>query len=88
MYVSASVYPVNFSDWVFLASVSINNGARENLSLGSNGYAEGSSWTPLGFIEIDLPKYGNVIVNLHIGYNHNTGTGLTNDAITIQVYPF
>lgn len=88
MYISASVYPINFTDRTFWASVSINNGTAKDLTLDSNGYAVGSSWTPLGFIEINLPKYGNVMVDLHIGYNHNTGTGRTNDAITIHVYPF
>lgn len=88
MYISASVYPINFSDRVFWATVSINNGTQKELKLDTNDYAVGSSWIPIGFIEIDLPKYGNVIVNLHIGHNHNTGAGHTNDAITIPIYPF
>ena len=87
-YISASVYPINFSDRVFWATVSINNGTQKELKLDTNDYAVGSSWIPIGFIEIDLPKYGNVIVNLHIGYNHNTGAGHTNDSITIPIYPF
>ncbi len=88
MFVSVSVNPINFDDRHFNASVRINGGEFKKLSLDPNEYAVSSGWSPVGCIDIDLPKSGAITITLYIGYDHDSGAGHANYSVERTIYPF
>lgn len=88
MFLSASVCPINFDDRHFNASVRINGGEFKKLSLDPNRYAVSSGWSPVGCIDIDLPKSGAITITLYIGYDHDSGAGHANYSVKRTIYPF
>ena len=88
MFISASVNPINFDDRHFNASVRVNGGEFKQLTLDPNGYAVSSGWSPVGCIDIDLPKSGAVTITLYIGYDHDSGAGHANYSVERPIYPF
>lgn len=90
MYIGASISPVNITDREFWASVIVNHNGNERIyRLGYNpsGYITSGGYTAIGHCDIELPKSGRVSVTLVIGYNYDTGTGLTGDHKTFKIYP-
>lgn len=45
-------------------------------------------WTVIGDVAFQLPKSGNVTVEVRIGFNNDTGVGHTSKSYNVHIYPF
>lgn len=92
MSLGVTVQPGSFTDRSFWATAVVkNDGGSEKyykLSYNEQGYIYETGWSVIGDVSFELPKSGNVTVDLRIGYNYDTGIGNTNNSTIIHIYPF
>lgn len=92
MYIGVEICSGNFTGKEFWATAVVkSNGGKETyhkLSYYEKGYIHQTGWSVIGDVSFELPKSGDVTVDVRIGYNYDTGAGHTGDSTNIHIYPF
>lgn len=93
MAISVSVNPYEFTDRQFWATVIVKkNGSSDEtyykLSYNEQGYINEPGFSVIGDTSFELPESGNVIVDVCIGYDYDTGAGNSNESTNVHIYPF
>lgn len=92
MSIGVNVFPFNFTNRNFWATAVVkSDGGGEKyykLSYSNQGYIYNQGWTVIGDVAFQLPKSGNVTVEVRIGFNNDTGVGHTSKSYNVHIYPF